>query len=180
MIIFLLSCSLRERIMYRASGVKLVLCCHGKGRRDLSAEHSMQITVGYGSPARGQARDSRARRGTGAGLVTARSCDELPTKLKLGLRVGGPWAEGPGPHPLQGQARAAPSGIRRMLRRAACPPCRAAPTSAGCMPPRARRRRAGRGGRRFRAASRCRATSRAPSCPQALRQGRRRLAGRRP
>ena len=45
-----------ERIIYRASGVKLILCSHGKGRRDLSAEHSMRITVGYGDPARGQAR----------------------------------------------------------------------------------------------------------------------------
>ena len=42
---------------YRASGVKLVLCGHGKGRRDLSAEHSMRITDGYGGPARGQARE---------------------------------------------------------------------------------------------------------------------------
>ena len=53
--IFLLSCSWHERTIYRASGVKLVLCCQGKGRRDLSAEHS--ITVGYGGPARGQARE---------------------------------------------------------------------------------------------------------------------------
>ena len=29
----------------------------GKGRRDLSAEHSMRITVGYGDPAHGQARE---------------------------------------------------------------------------------------------------------------------------
>ena len=55
--IFLLSCSWHERIIYRASGVKLVLCGHGKGRRDLSAEHSMRVTVGYGDPARGQARE---------------------------------------------------------------------------------------------------------------------------
>ena len=48
--------SWHERIIYRASGVKLILCGHGKGRRDLSAEHSMRITVGYGDPARGQAR----------------------------------------------------------------------------------------------------------------------------
>ena len=40
----------------RASGVKLVLCGHGKGHRDLSAEHSMRITVGYSDPARYQAR----------------------------------------------------------------------------------------------------------------------------
>ena len=53
----LLSCSWHERIIYRASGVKLVLCGHGKGRRDLSAEHYMRITVGYGDPARCQARE---------------------------------------------------------------------------------------------------------------------------
>ena len=40
----------------RASGVKLVLCGHGKGRKGLAAEHSMRITVGYGDPARGQER----------------------------------------------------------------------------------------------------------------------------
>ena len=28
-------------------GVKLVLCCHWKGHTDLSAEHSMPITIGY-------------------------------------------------------------------------------------------------------------------------------------
>ena len=38
------------------SGVKLILCVHGKGRRDLSAEYSIRITVGYGDPARGQVR----------------------------------------------------------------------------------------------------------------------------
>ena len=31
-------------------------CPSRKGRRDLSAEHSMRIIVGYGDPARGQAR----------------------------------------------------------------------------------------------------------------------------
>ena len=43
----LLSCSWHERAIYRASGVKLVLCqCgDGKGCRDLSAEHSIRITV---------------------------------------------------------------------------------------------------------------------------------------
>ena len=46
-----------ERIICRASGVKFVLCGHGKGRIDLSAEHSMRITVGYGGPACGQARE---------------------------------------------------------------------------------------------------------------------------
>ena len=52
------SYSWHERIIYslRASGVKLILCGHGKGRRDLSAELSMRITVGYCDPARGQAR----------------------------------------------------------------------------------------------------------------------------
>ena len=49
-------CSSHERIIYRASGVKLILCGHGKGSRDLSAEHSMRITVGYGDQARGQVR----------------------------------------------------------------------------------------------------------------------------
>ena len=43
--IFLLSCSWHEPIIYRASGVKLALCGHGKGRSDLSAEHSMRITA---------------------------------------------------------------------------------------------------------------------------------------
>ena len=38
------------------TGVKLILCGHGKGRRDPSAEHSMRITVGYSDPARGQVR----------------------------------------------------------------------------------------------------------------------------
>ena len=32
-------------------------CPSRKGRRDLSAEHSMRITVDYGGPARGQARE---------------------------------------------------------------------------------------------------------------------------
>ena len=48
-------CSCDERD--RAEGVKLALCGHGKCSRDLSAEHSMRITVGYGGPARGQARE---------------------------------------------------------------------------------------------------------------------------
>ena len=39
----------------RCSGVKLFLCCHGKGRRDLSAEHSMRMIVGYCGLARCQA-----------------------------------------------------------------------------------------------------------------------------
>ena len=52
---FLLSCSWHERTIYRASGVKLFLCGHGKGHRNLSAEHFMRISVGYGGPARGQA-----------------------------------------------------------------------------------------------------------------------------
>ena len=38
------------------SGVEPFLCGHAKGRRDLSAEHSMRMSVGYGDPARGQAR----------------------------------------------------------------------------------------------------------------------------
>ena len=79
-----------------------------------------------------------------------------PTELKLRVlgrgsraRAGlGPWVEGPGPHPPPGPVRAAPSGSRRRQRRVACPPCRAAPTLAGCRSPRARRRRAGRGERR--------------------------------
>ena len=35
-------------------GVKLFFCSHGKGRRDLSAEHSMRMSIYYGGPARGQ------------------------------------------------------------------------------------------------------------------------------
>ena len=54
--IFLLSRSWHEQTIYRASGVKLFLCGHGKGRRDLSAEHSMQMSVGHGGPDRGQER----------------------------------------------------------------------------------------------------------------------------
>ena len=52
-----------SRIMIVAIGTRgtgheyLVLCGHGKGRRDLSAEHYMRITVGYGDPARCQARE---------------------------------------------------------------------------------------------------------------------------
>ena len=56
---FLFSCLWHQRIIYRASGVKLVLCCHRKGCRDLSAEHSMLITVGYSSQAHGQAQELR-------------------------------------------------------------------------------------------------------------------------
>ena len=93
-------------------------------------------------------------------------------EIKLG--VWGPGAKGPGPHPPPGPEREAPSGSRTMRRRAACPPCRAAPTSTGCRPPPASRRRAGRSGRRLRDASRRRFT-RAPSCPPAQRLG----AGRR-
>ena len=37
-----------------ASGVKLFLCHHGKGSRDLSEEHSMLISIGYSCPASGQ------------------------------------------------------------------------------------------------------------------------------
>ena len=52
--------SWHEQKIYRASVVlKLFLCGHVKGRRDLSPEHSMRImmSVGYGAgPARGQAR----------------------------------------------------------------------------------------------------------------------------
>ena len=54
--ISLFSCSSHEPIIDRASGVKLILCGNGKGRRDPSAEHSMRITVGYGDPARGHVR----------------------------------------------------------------------------------------------------------------------------
>ena len=49
----------RRAYIYRASGVKLILRGHGKGRRVLSAEHSMRITVGHGGPARGQRKLSR-------------------------------------------------------------------------------------------------------------------------
>ena len=76
-----------------------------------------------------------------------------------------PWVVEPGPHPLLGPAREAPSGSRRRRRREACPPCRAAPTSSGCRPPLARRRSAGRGERQCRAASHLWATSRAPRSP---------------
>ena len=37
--------------------VILFLCGHGKGRRDLSAEHSTRLSVGYGGPTRGQAQN---------------------------------------------------------------------------------------------------------------------------
>ena len=102
-------------------------------------------------------------------------CDEPLTKLKVRVggpvgrsrRVGGVWQPR-----HQGQGRAAPIEYRRRRRRAACPPCRAAPTSAGFMPPRARSRHAGRGGRRCRAATRPRATSRGSLPPQAQLEGR--------
>jgi hypothetical protein len=68
------------------------------------------------------------------------NCDEPPTKLKV--REG-----------------------RRS--RAASPPCRSALTSGACTPPRARTRRAGRDGRRCRAASNRQATSRAAAGPRA-------------
>ena len=45
---------------------------HGKGRRDLPAEYSMRITVGYGDPARGQVR--KLLRSSGSGAVTASRC----------------------------------------------------------------------------------------------------------
>ena len=41
--------SWHKQTIYRASGVKLFLCCHVKGRRDLSAEHSMRIMMSVGS-----------------------------------------------------------------------------------------------------------------------------------
>ena len=152
----LLSRSWYEQTIYRALGVKLFLCGHGKGRRDRYQQNILR-----NCPLVREARPV-AKRG---------SCDEPPTKLKPG--VGGTGTEGPGPHPPPGPATAAPSASHRSRRRAACPLCRAAPTSSGCRPPRARGRRAGRGGRRFRAASSRRATIRAPSCPPAQRRGRR-------
>ena len=76
--IFLLSRSesWHEQTIYRASGVKLFLCGHEKGRRDLSAKHFMRMSVGYGGPASGQA----ARRG---------SCDA--NESSSWLRRPGPW-----------------------------------------------------------------------------------------
>ena len=71
------------------------------------------------------------------------NCEELQTKLKLGVRVGGPGAEGLVPRPPRGSAREAPSVSRRRLRRVACPLCRAAPIPARYRPQRARRRRRG-------------------------------------
>ena len=102
-------------------------------------------------------------------------CDEPPTKLKVRVTVAGGWrperraraAKSVGlATPAQGAGRAAPNGRSRRRRRAACPPCRAAPTSAGCTPPLARTRHAGRGGRRCRAATRPRAISRGSSSPR--------------
>ena len=95
----------------------------------------------------------RSRRpGPGPARAGRGSCDEPPTKLKL--RAGGPEAEGPGRPRRQGPARATPSGCRRRRRRAACPPCRAALTSAMCRQRPARTRRAYGGALRCRAASR--------------------------
>ena len=75
-----------------------VLCDHGKGRR---GRHQQNILCEC--PLTSQ--------------LLAGSCYEPPTKLKLG--VGGPGAEGPGPHPPRGLAREAPSGSRRRRHRAA-------------------------------------------------------------
>ena len=105
-------------------------------------------------------------------------CQQNDQTETWGRGARGRTSEGPKPRPPPGQARGEPtqpSGSRRRRRRAASPPCRAALTSAGCRPPRARRRSTGRGGRlgRFRAVSRRRATSRASPCPQAQCPGRR-------
>ena len=94
--------------------------------------------------------------GTAARPVARRgSCDEPPTKLRLG--PGCPRPKGPATH-----ARPGPPGPARELRtrkhwprlslsgsrQAACPLCSSAPTSAGCSPARARRHSRGSGGRR--------------------------------
>ena len=55
-----------QQTMYRTSGVKLFIRIHGKGRRDLSAVHSMRMSVGNGGPARGQVRKLWRRPGTQA------------------------------------------------------------------------------------------------------------------
>ena len=124
-----------------------------KGHRRIAEHSAMTISKAASGPARAR------------GL----SCDEPPTKLKV--RVGGPGparaasrgrrvGEQGDPGPAPEADKAAPSGRRRRRRRAVCPPCRAAPTSAVCTPPRARTvtRRAGRGGRRCRAATHPRAS----------------------
>jgi hypothetical protein len=89
---------------------------------------------------------------------------------------GGSRSQGAGAGPrLREPGREAPgptgSWSRTWPRRAACPPCRAGPTSAGGKPPRARRPHAGRYRLRCHAASRRRATSRAASAPPAARPG---------
>ena len=55
-----------QQTMYRTSGVKLFIRIHGKGRRDLSAVHSMRMSVGNGGPARGQVRKLWRRPGNQA------------------------------------------------------------------------------------------------------------------
>ena len=64
---FMLSRSWHGQIIYRASAVKLSTEMMAA---EISTEHSMRISVGYGGPARGQARKLR-------------SCDEIRTRLGL-------------------------------------------------------------------------------------------------
>ena len=97
----------------------------------LSPHTKRQHSQGRTAPAPAPAPAACAR--ADACHARAGSCDGPPTKLKL--RVGGAWFKGPWPHLLPEQAREAPSGSRRRLRRGVYLPCRAAPTSAGCMPP---------------------------------------------
>ena len=81
-----------------------------------------------------------------------------PTKPKV--KVGGrdrpeiacAWREGRVRSLRPGRGRAAPSGSRRMRCQEASPPCRASRKFDGNRRPRARRRRAGRGGPRCRVA----------------------------
>ena len=153
-VVYALDSSLEPQI-YALRYKAAVLCDHGKGRRGGHEQYVLckcQLTP----PPR------------------AGSCEESPTKLKLGdkLGSGGPGPKAPAP-PATGPAREAPSSSRRRRRRVACLPCSAAPKSAGCRQPRAKRRRVGREGRQCRAASSHRATIRAQSCPPAQRPGRR-------
>ena len=85
--------SSHEPIIYRASGVKLILCRHGKGRRDPSAEYSMRITFGYGDPARGQVRKllrSHSLSGAGGAGPTAAWGPLRPCMAVHAVRAGPP------------------------------------------------------------------------------------------
>ena len=151
----LLSRSLHEQTVYRASGVKLLpLRPRNWPQRQAPAEHSMRTSVGHGGPARDQARRPLS------------DSDWGPD--------GRPGTEGPSRDGCRGRR-----GSLSMRLRAACPPCRAAPSRRRRLPPRARMRRADKGERWCRAASRCRASSREGSGPPAPRPGRRAAPPRR-